>query len=259
MTPATNPTALPPNGTNNTVPRRIRPITGLLIVVLMLLAACAEESAPTTTEPLGVDEILTEVGTKVAAVSTARFVLVDELETGAPFLGTALKRMEAVAETPNNFQMLADVEAPVFGFVQVQIVKVGDQTVMKLYEGAPWSPLSPDQVPFDFEGLGAVFSDLPTKISEAAIAGQEVLDGVQTIRIEGSTSSDHLAPLITSADPGHTVDLTLWVEETTFDLRQVRIAGQLYDDDAPETTRLLTLDDVNQPVDIQLPDNSAGQ
>ena len=70
--------------------------------------------------------------------------------------------------------------------------------------------------------------------------------------------SDDLTTLITSADPGHEVTLTLWVEEADHTLRQLRIAGKLFNDDAPETTRLLIISGVNVPVDIQLPDIASG-
>ena len=52
--------------------------------------------------------------------------------------------------------------------------------------------------------------------------------------------------------------LTLWIDEAEHTLRQVRIAGQVYDDDAPETTRLLTIEGADLPVDIQLPDLGSG-
>ena len=85
------------------------------------------------------------------------------------------------------------------------------------------------------------------------------MQGSQTLRVEGVIDSEALLPLITSANPGHPVTPTFWVDETEFVLQQLRLAGQIYDDDAPETTRLLTIEDINVPVDIQLPDSASGQ
>ena len=42
-------------------------------------------------------------------------------------------------------------------------------------------------------------------------------------------------------------------------LKQIRIAGQIYNDDAPETVRLLIIEGIDVPVDIQLPDLGSGQ
>ncbi len=232
-----------------------------IIAALSLGAACGEEPAPTDAEPTeapGVDEVLAAVGANVAAMSSAKFGLVDETETGAPFLEMTFKSMEAVVEAPNNFEMLVEVVSPSFGFVKVEIVKVGDQAWRSLSIGVPWSPMPLDELPFDFEGLGVVFADLPANIQNAALTGQEELRGISTVRVEGVVESDVLSPLLTTADPGHDVSLLMWVDATTHELRQVRLAGQIYDDDGPETTRLLTIDDINLPVDIELPDTAAG-
>ena len=52
--------------------------------------------------------------------------------------------------------------------------------------------------------------------------------------------------------------LTLWINEADHALRQMRIAGRLYDDDAPETTRPLIIHGIDVPVDIELPEVASG-
>ena len=52
--------------------------------------------------------------------------------------------------------------------------------------------------------------------------------------------------------------LILWIDEAEHTLRQIRIAGQIYGDDAPETTRLLIIEEIDLPIDIQLPDIRSG-
>ena len=63
-----------------------------------------------------------------------------------------------------------------------------------------------------------------------------------------------MSDLITSTDPGHPVDLSFWVNQGDHSLRQLLIAGRLFDGDAPETRRLLEITGFDVPVDIQLPD-----
>ena len=274
-------------------------VTVLLTASLFLAVACAEQASPTTTpapsatpvptsaptpsptptstpEPTPTPtpaptatsvptaapqagDFLAALATNIANMSTAKFSMIDETETGALFFGTTFKSMEAVVETPNSLRMMVDVVAPGFGFVEIEIIKVGDQAVMKFSKDAPWIPLSPEQVPFDFAGLGIVFGNLPETIEDVAMTGRESVWGAQSIRVEGVVPSDALTDLITSADPGNSVTLTMWIDESEFILRQLRIAGQIYNDDAPETTRLITLEDINVPVDIELPDISSGQ
>ena len=213
--------------------------------------------APTPEPEL--EDFLIGVAANIAVLSSVKFGMVDESETGALFFGTTFKSMEAVIETPNNFRMMVDVVAPGFGFVEIVIIKVGDEAVMKFSEDAPWIPLPPEQVPFNFAGLAIVFGNLPNTVETVEMKGVETLNGEETVLLEVSVPSDALKELVTSVDPGHEITLTMWVEESEMVLRQIRIAGQIYDDDAPETTRLITLDDINLPVDIELPDVASGQ
>ena len=238
-------------------------LASLLIGSLLLAAACEEEPTPTpTAAPTptpSADDFIAAVGQNIAAMSTAKFGMIDETETGAKFFGTTFKSMEAQVEAPDSLRMKVEVVAPGFGFVAIEIVKVGDQAFLKLSEDAPWLPLPPDQVPFHFAGMGTVFAGPPETITDVALIGQEELQGAQTIKVEGVIDSEALLPLITTANPGHPVTLTLWIDETDAVLRQLRLAGQIFDEDAPETTRLLTIEDINLPVDIQLPDSASGQ
>ncbi len=253
------------------------PIRGFAIAVLVIAslflgAACSAEPEPTPTptpEPTPtptptpvptptptprVDDFLAAMGANIAAMSTAKFSMVDETETGALFFGTTFKSMEAVLKTPDSFRMLVDVVAPGFGFVKIEIVKVGDRAFMKLSEDAPWAPLPPAQVPFNLAGLGMIFANLPDTIQDVTLVGRETVQGAQTIIVAGVVSSEALSDLITSADPGHEVTLTLWIDEADLVLRQARLAGRIYNDDAPETTRLLVIEDINVPVEIELPE-----
>ena len=238
-------------------------IAALMIASLLAASACEAEPTPTATQAPTptprVEDFIAAVGQNVAAMSTAKFGMIDETETGAKFFGTTFKSMEAQVESPDSLRMVVEVVAPGFGFIAIEIVRVGDQAFLKLSKGAPWNSLPPDQVPFNFAGMGTVFAGLPGTIQDVAMTGREEVQGSQTIRVEGVIDSEALLPLITSANPGHPITLTFWIDETEFVLRQLRLAGQIYDEDAPETTRLLTIEDINVPVDIQLPESASGQ
>ena len=230
----------------------------LVLAGLFLTAACGTESAPTPTPTPDVDDLLSMAGEKLAAMSTAKFKLVDEMESGAKFFGTTFKRMEAEVKAPDRFRMVADVVAPGFGFVQIEIVAVGDQAFVKLSKDAPWAPLSLDQLPFSFGGLGMALRDLLPKINDVAMTGRESVLGIQTVRIAGTIASEELAVLIATVDPGHEAAVTLWIDEAEYTLRQIRIKGQIHKDDAPETVRLLTIEGIDVPIEIQLPDVGSG-
>lgn len=235
-------------------------ITVSMLAFLFLGAACGSEPAPEPAPDVDPDALLTGAGEVMAGMSTAKFSMVDELESGAKFFGTTFKRMQTEVEAPDSFKMVVDVEAPGFGFVEIEMMAVGEEAYIKLSADAPWNPLPLDQVPFNFAGLGFTLRDLLNTVKDGAVvAGKEALEGAQTFRVDGNLSSEQLSDLISSVDPGHAVSLNLWIDETDHALKQIRIAGQIYDDDAPETVRLLVIEGIDVSVDIQLPDRGSGQ
>ena len=242
--------------------RRRLSVTVLMMAFLLLTAVCGTESAPTPTPTPSptpdLGDLLSRAGKKLDTMTTAKFKMVDETESGAKFFETTFKSMEGEVQPPNSFRMVVDVIAPGFGFVEIEMIGVGDQAYMKLSKDAPWAPLPLDQVPFNFAGLGTTLRDLLPTIKDPAITGRESVMDTQAVRVEGTIASDELLDLITSADPGHTVALTLWIDEADQALHQIRIVGQVDDDDAPETSRLITIEGFNVPVYIQLPDVEPG-
>ncbi len=205
------------------------------------------------------EQLLAAVAQNLSTMSTATFSMVDETESGAPFFGATLKRMEAVVKAPDSLRMKVDVVAPGFGFVKVEIVQVGDQAFIKLTEEAPWLQLPQDQVPFDFAGIAKLFGSLPGEVEDLTVTGQETVQGAPATVLEGVVQSEALSDLITTAEPGHPVNLTLWIDPEQAVLRQVRLEGQILTLDDPGTSRLITIEDINVPVDIELPDLTAGR
>lgn len=231
----------------------------LAMGLLLLAAACGTdpEPAPEPEPEMSLEEVLARTGENLANLSTTRFQMIDENESGAKFFGATLKTVDGEVASLEGARILVEVESAM-GFAEIEIVAVGDVAFMKFSAGAPWNPLPMDQVPFNFVGLGITLSDLLPKVQNVALTGQESLGGGPTIRVEGNLVSEDLSTLITSADTGHPIDLTLWIGEADQSLRQIRIAGQIFDDDEPGTSRLIILSDHNAPVDIQLPDTSSG-
>ena len=236
-------------------------VVAATVMFLFLATSCGGESTPTPTPTPVLSDVLTSAGERMAAMSTAKFSMVDEKETGAKFFETTFKNMEAEIEAPDSFRMLVEVVAPAFGFVEIEMMGVGDQAVMKFSKDAPWAPLPLDQVPFNFKDLGMTFQDVIHMIrdGDGAITGAESIQGAPAVVVEGTLQSERLSNLISDVDAGHTLTITLWIDEGDHALRQLRLAGQLYDDDGPETTRLVTINGIDVPVDIKLPDVGSGQ
>ena len=262
--------------------RRKLSITGLVMGLLFVTAACGADPtptvaptptptvvptatpavvptptptiAPTPNPDTSLNDLLSSAAGKLAAISTVKFQMVDEFESGAKFFGMTLKSVEGEVRSPDRFRMVVAVETPNFGFVEIEMLAVGEQAYMKFSEDAPWAPLPLDQVPFNFGGIGVALSELLLSLGDPSIAGRESIGGAGTVRVDGNIGSQDLSGLITSVDPGHAVTLTFWIDETEHTMRQLRIDGKIYNDDEPGTKRLVSIMDVNVPVDIQLPD-----
>ena len=236
-------------------------VSGLLVMGLLLAAAAcgSEPAAPTPTpEPgLSLDEMLANAGAKLAAMSTAKFSMTDETQSGAKFFGTTLKTVEGDIRSPDSARMLVDVEAPGMGFVEIEIVAIQDQAFMKFSRDAPWLPLPIEQVPFNFGGIGITLSEILVVMKDPAIVGTESVGDYETIRIDGNVQSEDMSGLISTVDAGHAITLSFWFDEAGPTMRQLRIDGQLFNDDAPETSRLVNME-FEVPVDIQLPEVASG-
>ena len=231
-----------------------------VLMALMLFSTattCDEDStsaSTTTTLAFSATDFLAAASESVANMSTAKFTMVDEKESGESFYGMTFKDMEASVQDPNSLDILIRVLNPSLGFVEVRMIKVGDQAAMKLSKDAPWRSIPPDNVPFNFNGLKTMFDLLPTTIQDLAIVGREEAQNNQTTSISGVITSDDLTPLIMSADAGHEVTITLWINETDLELKQLQFAGKIFDGDDPETVRFLVVTDVNVPLTIELPE-----
>ena len=221
----------------------------MVVAFLFLAAACNEEPE----EPeLSLDELLASTGEELAAMSSVKFEMIDEMESGAKFLQATLKKVEGEVSNPDSVRLLVGVVTGL-GFAEIEIVAIGEESYVKFSRDAPWTPLPLDQVPFNFVGLGVTLSELLPVMQNATIVGRESIEGARAVRVDGTIVSDELSNLITSVDSGHPIALSLWIEESGHILRRIRIDGQIFDDDAPETIRLINLLDINSPIDIQLP------
>ena len=232
--------------------RRGLAVTALTLGLLFVATGCGG-STPTPEPELTLEEILERTSEHLLSFETARFEMIDEMETGTKFFEQTLKSVDGKVQAPDRTDLLVNVESPILGFVQIGIIAVGDSAKMQFASGAPWTELPLDQVPFNFIGLGMTLSDLLPKIQNIELTGRETLNGIETIRIDGNLVSEDLANLITSADAGHPIDLTVWVGAEDQSVRQIRIVGNVFNDDGPGTSRLIILSEYDEPVDIQLP------
>ena len=153
---------------------RLRLSTSVVVMAFLLLAAgCNEEPE----EPeLSLDELLASTGEELAAMSSVKFEMIDEMESGAEFFGATLKKVEGEVSNPDSVRLLVDVVTGL-GFAKIEIVAIGEESYIKFSRDAPWTPLPLEQVPFNFVGLGVTLSDLLPVMENPTIVGRESIEG----------------------------------------------------------------------------------
>ena len=249
-----------PASTPTPEPIATRAPTGTAIPVAPV-SPTVEATAAATPDPSPESEVMVlfnSVGERMATVSTARVTLVDVRQTGAKLFDLTFKRLEVEIEAPSNSRMVIEVISPVVGVVPIEIVVVEDQAYIKVSPISPWAYIPVDLLPFDLGGLGAKLRATLPFVQDATISGRESVLGIDTVRVDGSITSEDMSDFFPSVDSGYEVGLTLWIDETEHTVRQIGIYGQLYDADAPETERLMTIEALDIPIDIQVPDVASG-
>ena len=207
---------------------------------------------PVSIPGVSLDELLARLWENQGYISTATLTLTEEVESGAKFFGGTFKSMDVEVKAPSSSRMLLHLEVPTGEAAQVELVVVGDQA--RFRTDASWVPFPIDLLPFNFDSVGTTLAELIPVLKEPAISGQELVLGIQTIRVKATVLSSHLSGLFISSEPRNELKLTLWIDNANHTFRQLRIEGQLYRDDSPDTRRLLTIDAINVPIDIQLPE-----
>lgn len=184
-----------------------------------------------------------------------------------------LLELSGDVQRPDRFQATARVDATI---AQLELRVIGIGTTIWVTD-----PLSSEGSFLELglgggmlggnSGEGASFVDLvnPDRLLLAAvesfenptIAGQNEIDGVTTTRINGVASLEALTGADLAGTPmagmtlaGEPLQVAIWVDDANL-VRQLDIYGPLLDTEAPNTVRRLKLSAINEPIDIQAPEN----
>ena len=118
-----------------------------------------------------------------------------------------------------------------------------------------WNEIPVGSLPFDLTSLGQTLAGIVDAVQMPRVVGEERLRGVDTLHIVGEIASQDLSELVPGAGQGFPVGLELWLDRSQGLLQQVLIVGRVVPSDAENTVRQLTLEDINQPVNIERPGN----
>lgn len=183
-----------------------------------------------------------------------------------------LLELSGDVQRPDRFQATALVDAAI-ARLELQVIGIGttiwvtdplasEQSFVELGVGGMFDgdsgggPSFLDMVNPDRMLLAAVGA-----VENPTIAGQDTIDGVTTTRINGTTALDALTGRDLSGTPmagmtlsGEPLQVAVWIDESNL-VRQLDIYGPMLSTEAPNTVRRLKLTAINEPIDIQPPEN----
>ncbi len=226
---------------------------GLLLA--MALVACSQQptatSAPSPT-PVDPQAELRRTVNRLLGLESVSFVL--DQTVGATVLtsGVEMNRAYGSVGIPGKFDVT--VEALMGNlYVELGMASVDGTSYMTNPITGQWAEVPTESIPINLLTLGRTLAGIVEAVQEPMLVSQTTLEDLDVYHIRGGIQSQDLRELVPGADDGYPVMLEMWMERQDGTLRKATITGQVTDDDVTDALRVLTLDDINQPVTIEPP------
>ena len=133
------------------------------------------------------------------------------------------------------------------------MVVIADQAYMTNFFTGKWEEVGMELLPVNFADLGQTLSAILGSIQSPKMVGTELLGQRPVYLIHGQVDSGDLSRLVPNAAPDFDVILELWLEQSSSLLLRVVITGQVISTDIVDAVRVLSLDDIDVPVEITPP------
>ena len=232
------------------------------LLTVGLLAACGTDLATETPEDkVEVDPgpVLEQAVTQLLALESASFSLTHLKGSTALVPGVSMTMVSGEISIPDRFSVTVEARSEFpKSYLEISIVTIENTAYMTNIFGGGWNQISPDSLPFNLLRLGQTLAGIVGAMQSPRVLGEERLNGIDTLYINGTIDSQDLAQLVPGAGEGFPVGLELWLDQSQGLLQKVLIVGRVVPTDDTDTVRELTLKDINQPVTIEVPGDVSG-
>jgi hypothetical protein len=224
------------------------------VCLAMLLIACSKDNddSPGNPDPT-VDPatLLQDAAAAVQNAGTFHFELTHENGTTPLPVNLQLTSAEGDFEVPGK--LAADVRARAAGInVSVKVIAIDDQTWITNPFTRDWQRL-PGASLRDLADPGALVTTLLPKVQNPTVSDGGEVDGVDTLRVEGTIDSGELSDALSFARAGQSVKVEAWIGAEDSLPRRVRVTGRLVADENAGVVRQIDLTRFGDPVDINPP------
>ena len=239
----------------------LRGIASLIAAISVLSFAAGCSAAPTpvpeaTAQPTPSPEAVIDLAVlNLLELESAAFTLEHQIGSTTLLPGLAMTKASGVVDIPDRLRLTveAEVAAP-RTFVEINVITIGEQAYMTDFFSGQWRTVPLESLPVNFLDFGQTLASIVEAVAGPSFSGVEEIEGRQYQRVTGVVPSEALAALVPGAAEGLEVQLELWLDREAALLRRVLITGPVLTGDIPETVRLLSIDDINVPVDIAAPE-----
>ena len=232
-----------------------RPFLPLAALVMVMLAACSQQStltpmlSPTPVDPRAE---LRRTVERLLALESVSFVLDQTVGSTLLSPGIEMNRAYGNVVVPGKFDVI--VEAQVGNlYVELGVASIDDVAYMTNPITGQWAEVPVESIPINLLTLGSTLAGIVESVQDPELVSKTTLENLDVYHIRGGIVSEDLQELVPGAEAGYPVTLEMWMEQQTGTLRKATIAGRVTDDDVPDAMRVLTLNEVNLPVEIKPP------
>ena len=240
---------------------KVKFLTVALLMVGLLAACGIDRTTQTPEDEREVDPgpVLEQAVTQLLALESASFSLNHLKGSTALVPGVSMTKVSGEISIPDRFSVTVEAQSEFpKSYLEISIVRIEDTAYMTSIFGGGWNQISPDSLPFNLFGLGQTLAGIMDAMQAPQVLGEERLNGIDTLYIGGAIDSQDLAQLVPGAGEGFPVGLELWLDQSQGLLQKVLIVGRVVPMDDTDTVRELTLRDINQPVNIEVPGDVSG-
>ena len=224
-----------------------------LLLLVLLSVACSNseaESVSTAAPKLTAAEVVELSKTSMGNIDSFSFQLTHD--SGHTTLSGALQLTRAsgfVATDGLDLQAEASIGRL---FVKVEAVVIGQQTWMTNPITGVWSEIAPEDSPFAFLDPVKLTADILGDTQQTIYAKDDQASN-SDIEISGKIPAKSLASLVGYVNTDAIPNVVITIDSSSNLLKKIIIFGAVQSEDEPDTIRVITLSDFDEPSTIEPP------
>jgi hypothetical protein len=168
--------------------------------------------------------------------------------------GTGLEIDRIVGDVDAQGGMMATIDVTQSSIpLQLKFVAIGDTQYIQNPLSQAWQKVAVADSPVGKLNLNAGTIQILDKIVDPTYVADESIGGTATHHVKGTVSAAEVAAVAGAVSVTGTFPTDIWVGAKDGLVYQVQIAGAATTTEDPKTVRVITLSNLNKPVDIKAP------